>query len=170
MRIIQKLTKSPQIKTYNTKELFYGFVSIKSLTSSISSKTLLGQYGRVESDVKFNRSRAVILEPLTTKERDAYLKRTHNTFMDADNCQLVKYFKIKNSNIRYFRAPSLNNKIVACVPSLDEAINLGLNEVIIHAFPLLTRFNQDLIDHISLDQMAELEDFLNLQMCEDFSI
>ena len=139
MRIFEKLTH--QTKTYDPNKLLYGFIS-------------------THNDSTINTSENVyILEPLTKKERNSYLKSKYNVFLDAENCQLDTYIKFKNSNIQFFRVPSLNNKILPHIQTIDDAVYFNVDEMIVSPFSLKHKYHSN--STIDINAIRHIEHHLN---------
>ena len=102
----------------------------------------------------------VVMQRLTDRERSSYLKSRFHTFLDSEKCELNKYLYLKNSDIQFYRIPSMNNKIVAETTNMDDMLLLAPCAITLNTISLYKDFNiRD--SHISLPTICKMEQILN---------
>ncbi|MBQ7797592.1 MAG: hypothetical protein IJ371_00530 [Clostridia bacterium] len=100
MNLIQKMIEhcgeNRKIKNNN---LYYGYVvSVEQAKYTTHNNKFAGD--------------RVICKQLSDRQRSRYLKGNYRTFIDSENCELIRYLAIERSNIQYFKIPSRKNKVM----------------------------------------------------------
>ncbi|MBQ3502277.1 MAG: hypothetical protein IJA72_01255 [Clostridia bacterium] len=147
--IINKLTK----KIAN-RDLYYGYIYLNKSASNTKNSRPMSQFGVINFD------NFVIMQKLTKSERDSYLKSKFNTFIDSDNAELEKYIAIKNSNIEYFRIPSLNNIVIPQIKYTTEREFIDDDISTLSVYPVFYDLNIP-EKYLTVEQIKEYEKQLN---------
>lgn len=150
MRIIKQLIGNHKIKN---RDLYYGYVyHYQADFSNLNNPT-------TRIDVA-NFDNFVIMQKLTKRERNNYLKSKFNTFIDSDRSELKEYIATKDSNVDYFRIPSLNNIIVPQMKYTTDSEFIDNGLIVLQTCLLRNDFyipEQDL----TMEQVREYENLLN---------
>lgn len=114
-----------------------------------------------KNNIKLNGARKFVLEPLTTKQRNYYLRGKYQTFLDGENCQLIQYLSIIDKDVKFFKVPSLNNKIVPYIESAEMAHLFNVDELV--AVDVCRFLNDTYMTQkgLTVGQIPEIENELN---------
>ena len=153
MRIIESLIGKFNKKIVN-RDLYYGYIYLHDSTPS-ETNTKTARKTNVSNFDDF-----VIMQKLTRRERNSYLKSRYNTFFDGENAQTLKYMKLKNSEIEYYRIPSMHNMIVPQTPTTLDSMLVDEDFITLSTCSLYSDIS--VADkYLSADQIREYEDKLN---------
>ena len=157
MRLMEKmLNQINENKKISTNELYYGYIGqSKAVKEIINGETYYVYPYCLDEDKGF-----VVMQKLTKRERDRYLKSKYNTFLDSVKSQLFEYITIKNSNIEYYRIPSMQDLIVPCIESTLEDDLVGHCKATLEVCAL--HYDFDIQDkYVTLGKIREYEQALN---------
>lgn len=153
MRLIERIT-SKFNKPIANRNLYYGYIYLHTTNTSEVNASPITQISVANYD------NFAIMQKLTKRERDSYLKSKFNTFIDSEKSELDKYLAIKNNNIEYYRVPSLNNIVIPQIKYTTESSLLGDGLLTIQTYPLCYDFSIA-NKYLTLEQIKEYEKQLN---------
>ncbi len=163
MGLIKNLIHNPTAKKYSSDNLYYGYIG----TNQPYTETLAGQTIESYQYIGDKNSQFVIMQKLNKHERNNYLKSKYNTFIDSSKPQTQLYLALKNSSIQYYRVPSMQNIIIPCISTTQEANLVGECKLTLDVCDLGFEITID-DKYLTLPQICEYENKLNANQSKTF--